>query len=58
MGDVNRISKTFVDGEVTSIFWDLDAGKLNAELTLAFKRPAYAYTKSAVGGIHEFSNVR
>ena len=53
-----RPDKTFIDGEVISIFWDIDNGGPFVELSMSFLRPAYQYTKAEVGGIrHEVSNV-
>lgn len=45
--------KPFVDGEIEKIFWELDNETLGFEpLSPFFTRPAYAYTKAAVGGIN------
>lgn len=53
-----RPDKKFIDGEVMSIFWDIDNEIPLGELTPAFLRPAYAYTKAEVGGIKHAVNVQ
>ena len=53
-----RPNKPFIDGELISIFWAIDDEIPLGELTTAFLRPAYQYTKAEVGGIkHEVSNL-
>ena len=53
MGDVNRITKTFMDTELSKIFTAIDSGKFKPKKSPFFLRPAYAYTKAAVGGIND-----
>lgn len=56
MGDKNRIirvkDKKFSDPEFEKLLRDSDNGKLRHDLSPFFTRPAYVYTKAAVGG-HE-----
>ncbi len=53
-----RFVKSYSDPEFIRLLYDMDQDRVYHNLKPAFTRPAYAYTKSEVGGIgNEVSNV-
>lgn len=63
MGDRHRIprckDKSYSDPEFEKVLRDSDKGRLKHNLSSFHTRPAFAYTRAAVGGIsNDLQNVR